>query len=341
MINAPAVQDLSGVKKAAALLIQLGTDASARILAELRDREVEELTAEIVRMRDLDPEIAGDVLLEFHDMVVAKANLGHGGFGFARELLKESLGDVRAGEILSRISAAVMEMPFQFLHKADARQLLSFLQDEHPQTIALVVAHMSADQASMVLAGLSPALQADVAHRIAVMDRTTPEVIRAVEGQLERKLSSVLQPTDFSEIGGLQPLVEIINRADRATERQILEGLDTKDPQLAEAIRSQLFTFEDIVQLEDRAVQLVMREVDSATLANALKGVRNDVRDKIMRNLSERAAQNLGEEIELMGPVRLSQVEEAQVKVVQAIRALEESGQIMVSRGGDEDAFVA
>jgi flagellar motor switch protein FliG len=259
---------------------------------------------------------------------------------FARDLLEASVGSERAADIVGRLSAAFVDMPFKFLQKADPRQVLSFIQEEHPQTIALVLAHMTAPQASQVLSGLAPDLQADVAHRIAVMDRTSPDIIKQVETTLERKLSSVLQPGDLSTVGGLEPLVDIINRADRATERLILEGLASRDPELAEEIRSKMFMFEDIITLEDRSIQLVLRQVETADLATALKGVRDDVRNKVMRNLSERAAENLADEIEMLGPVRLRQVEEAQAKIVQVIRTLEESGQIVIRRG-DDDEYVA
>jgi flagellar motor switch protein FliG len=332
-----SAEQLTGAQKVAILLVQMGREASARILAEMRESEVESVMAEIVRMQDVDRDVADSVVTEFHQMTTARRYVGQGGMGFAKEILESTLGGPRAAVILSRISAAEMDMPFEFLHRADPRQLLSFLQDEHPQTIALVLAHMGADQASTVLGGLAPALQADVAHRIAVMDRTSPEIIKSVEANLERRLSSVLQPTEMSEIGGISPLVEIINRADRATERLILEGLEGRDPELAEEVRSRMFMFEDIVQLDDRAIQLVLRQVETNDLATALKGVRADVRDKIMKNLSERARENLTEEIEIMGPVRLRTVEEAQAKVVQAIRALEESGEVAVRRGSDDD----
>jgi flagellar motor switch protein FliG len=259
---------------------------------------------------------------------------------YARDLLEASLGREKAGAIVDRLSTVFMDVPFSFLMQADPRQVLSFLQDEHPQTIALVLAHLTATQASQILSGLAPELQADVAHRIAVMDRTSPDIIRQVETTLERKLSSVLAPSDLSSVGGLQPLVDIINRADRATERLILEGLAGRNPELAEEIRSKMFMFEDIVSLDDRSIQLVLRQVETNDLATALKGVRDDVRMKIMKNLSERAAENLADEIELLGPVRLRSVEESQAKVVQAIRTLEESGQIVIRRG-DEDEFVA
>jgi flagellar motor switch protein FliG len=231
-------------------------------------------------------------------------------------------------------------MPFQFLHRADPAQLRSFIIDEHPQVIALVLAHMTPDKASLLLSGLAPGMQAEVAHRIAVMDRTSPEIIKAVEETLERRLSSMLQPAEMSRVGGLDPLVNIINRSDRSTERQIVEGLEALDPSLADVIKSKMFMFEDIVTLEDRSIQLVLREVDSGELALALKGVADAVRDKITNNLSERAATNLLEEVELLGTVRLRQVEESQQNIIRTIRQLEEQGQIMVRRGND-DEFVA
>ncbi len=336
----PATTEMTGLRKTAILLVGMGREASAKVLAQMKDTEVEEITAEIMRLRDVEPEESEAVLGEFRELVQAKGMVMQGGLSFARDLLEASLGAERAGEIMGRLSAAFMEMPFQFLHKTDPRQLLSFVQDEHPQIIALVLAHMSADKATAVLSGLAPELQADVAHRIAVMDRTTPDIIKAVEMQLERKLSLVLQSTETSTVGGLQPLVDIINRADRATERLILEGLEAKDAALAEEVRSRMFMFEDIVGLDDKSIQLVLRSVETNDLATALKGVSDAVRQKIMRNLSERAAENLADEIEMMGPVRLRTVEEAQAKVVQGIRALEETGQIVMRRGGD-DEFVS
>jgi flagellar motor switch protein FliG len=331
--------EMSGLRKAAILLVQMGKDDAAKIMAHLRESEVEELTAEIVRLGQVESDIANVVLEEFHDMATGHKYVGQGGMDFARDLLEASLGRERAGEIVGRLNTVFMDVPFGFLGQADPRQLLSFLQDEHPQTIALVLAHMTATQASQILSGLPPELQADVAHRIAVMDRTSPDIIRQVEATLERKMSSVLQPSDLSNVGGLEPLVEIINRTDRATERLILEGLAGRNPELAEEIRSKMFMFEDIVSLDDRSIQLVLRQVETNDLATALKGVREEVRQKVMRNLSERAAENLADEIEMLGPVRLRQVEESQAKIVQAIRTLEESGQIVISRG-DDDEFV-
>ncbi len=331
--------ELSGLRKAAILLVQMGKEDAAKIMSHLREAEVEELTAEIMRLGQVEGDVADVVLEEFHDMATGHRYVGQGGLDFARDLLEASLGRERAGEIVGRLNTVFMDVPFGFLGQADPRQLLSFLQDEHPQTIALVLAHMTATQASQILGGLAPELQADVAHRIAVMDRTSPDIIRKVEATLERKMSSVLQPSDLSAVGGLEPLVEIINRTDRATERLILEGLAGRNPELAEEIRSKMFMFEDIVSLDDRSIQLVLRQVETNDLATALKGVREEVRQKVMRNLSERAAENLADEIEMLGPVRLRTVEESQAKIVQAIRTLEESGQITIRRG-DDDEFV-
>jgi flagellar motor switch protein FliG len=237
------------------------------------------------------------------------------------------------------MKASLVEMPFEFLRRADARQVLSFLQDEHPQTVALVVAHMRADQAAIVISGMPDELQADVAPPGRRHGDDLPRRRPRVEAILERKLSSVLQSTDASAAGGLKPLVDIINHADRATERLILEGLERRDPALAEEVRSQMFMFEDITTLDDRSVQLVLRSVDSKELATALKGVSTDVRGKIMANVSERAAANLADEIDMLGAVRLSTVEEAQAKIIATIRSLEESGQILLSRG-DRDEYV-
>jgi flagellar motor switch protein FliG len=332
---------MTGLRKAAVLLVQMPKEDSARLMAQLREAEVEELSAEIARLGTVDSNVADQVLDEFHQVVTTHKYVGQGGLDFARDLLEASLGPERAQAIMDRLKVSMTDMPFGFLGSADPRQVLSFVQHEHPQTVALVLAHMPATLASQILSGLAPDLRSDVAHRIAVMDRTSPEIIGQVEAALERKLSTVLQPGELSSVGGLQPLVDIINRADRGTERLILEGLEARNPELAEEVRRRMFMFEDVTHLEDRAVQLVLRQVEMSELATALKGVADEVRDKIIRNLSERARENLTEEIDLLGPVRLRMVEEAQAKIVQVIRQLEASGQIEIQRGGDDDEFVA
>jgi flagellar motor switch protein FliG len=327
---------LNGNQKAAILLLQVGKERAAQVLRTMRETEVADLMAEIARLRNVDTAIVDDVLHEFGSLAGSKIAITSGGLELARSMLEEAIGEEKAGELVERITAGMVDMPFEFIRKADPRQVLSFLQDEHPQTITLVIAHMPAESAAMVMSGLSEELQRDVSHRLAVMDRTSPDVIEQVERVLERKLSSVLQPTEMSAVGGLQALVDILNRSDRATERLILEALERNDPELADEVRQRMFVFEDITTLDDKAIQLILRQVDSKDLAVALKGVKNEVRQKIMRNLSERAAQNLGEEIDLLGPVRLKTVEESQGGIVRVIRALEESGQLTLVRSADE-----
>ncbi|HET9423565.1 MAG TPA: flagellar motor switch protein FliG [Nocardioides sp.] len=326
-----------GVRKAAILLVQLGRERAAEVLAKLTEAEVESITGEIARLDLISASETDAVLTEFRDMMTARAHMAQGGLSYAHQLLEESLGAERAAEIMERLNAAAVQMPFQFLHRADPAQVRSFIAEEHPQVIAVVLAHMPADKASLLLSGLPPEQQAKVAHRIAVMDRTAPDIIRSVESVLERRLSSMLQPAEVSRVGGMDPLVNIINRSDRSTERQIVEGLEALDQELADEVRSRMFMFEDIVTLDDRSVQQVLRQVETDVLATALKGVAQNVRDKVTANLSERAAENLLDEIQVLGPVRLSQVEEAQQGVIRTIRELEEQGQIMIRRGGDDD----
>jgi len=327
---------LTGTQKAAILLLQVGREQSGKVLRAMRESEVAELMAEIARLRSVGTEVVDDVLQEFGALAGTKIAITSGGLELARSMLEEAMGEDKAGELVERITAGMVDLPFEFLRKADPRQVLSFLQDEHPQTITLVLAHMPAELAALVLSGLGEDLQREVSHRLAVMDRTSPDVIEQVERVLERKLSSVLAPTEMTAVGGVQSLVDIINRSDRGTERLILEGLERSDPELADEVRQRMFVFEDITTLDDKAIQLILRQVDSKDLAVALKGVKAEVRTKIMRNLSERAAQNLAEEIDLLGPVRLKSVEESQGGIVRVIRALEESGQLVLSRSADE-----
>ena len=326
----------SGVQKAAILIMQVGKDRAAPVLRALREQEVSEIMAEVARLQNLEKGAIEEVLDEFRETFIARAHIAQGGYDTARELLEASYGGDKAEEILVNLGVTLVAAPFEFLRRTDTRQVLSYLQDEHPQTIALVLAHMGPDAAAMVLSALPEEEQRDVAQRIAMMDRTSPEVIEQVEAILEKKLSTVIQQADFTSAGGIQSLVDILNRSDRATERLILEGLEKNNPELADDVRNRMFIFEDITTLDDRSVQLVLRQVDAKELAIALKGVDQKVRDKIMTNMSERAAANLAEEINLLGPVKLKTVEEAQAAVVRVIRVLEEAGQIVMSRGTDE-----
>ena len=326
-----------GVRKAAIMLIQLGRDSAAQVMSYLSDTEVEQLSAEISRLDTITAKETAEVMEEFQELMRAHAHINQGGFAFAQSLLEESMGGDRAREIMGRLHAAAVQAPFQFLHRADPAQLRSFIADEHPQIVALILAHMTPDKASLLMSGLPAYQQAIVAHRIAVMDRTSPEVVRTVESILERKLSSMLISQESSRVGGIDSLVNVINRSDRPTERSIVEGLESLDPVLADEVKSRMFMFEDIVNLDDRSVQQVLRQIDAGDLALALKGVSDTVRNKITQNLSSRAAENLLEEVELLGAVRLAQVEEAQQAIIRAIRQLEEQGQITVRRGGDDE----
>lgn len=336
-----ATRDLTGSQKAAVLLLQIGREKAAKVLATMHEAEVEEIATEIVKMGALPSAVSESVLEEFHRMVaMGPGGSARGGVDAARELLQESLGRLKTEDMLERVSHSPGRIPFAFLREADPRQLQNILSAEHPQTIALVLAHLRPDQSSKILSGLTPELQGDVAHRIATMDRTSPDMIRAVAEVLHRRTSSVLSPVDTSEVGGLKPLVEIINRADPGSEKTILEGIESRDADLAEKVRGQMFVFEDILGLEDRAVQLVLRQVESNVLAIALKGTKAEVADKVLRNVSERARANLNEEIDMLGRVRLSQVEESRAEIVVAIRALEASGEIVLRRADDEDEYV-
>lgn len=332
-----AINEMSGLRKAAVLLVQIGKEHSAQVLKSLRESEIEVLTAEIARLEEIEPDLAGAVLVEFQQLAAARHYYAQGGLSYAEEVLVATLGPDKAREVLHRLKAVLVEMPFQFLRRVDPQMVLSFLQDEHPQTITLVLAHMDPKQAAAVLSGLDEQVQADIAHRLAVMERTSPDVVKQVESYLQRRLSTVLQPNESAVVGGLQPLVDIINHSDRNTERLILEGLEQRSTELAEEVRARMFMFEDVTQLEDRAVQILLRSVDNKDLAVALKGVKDEVRDKFVSNMSERAGLSLVEDMDVLGPVRVKQVEEAQAAIIRQIRVLEESGDIVISRGSGDD----
>jgi len=334
-----ATGTLTGTQKAAMLLLQLGRERAARVMAQLDVAEIEELTAEIMRLERVDQTLADEVVEEFYSASMIGPGVG-GGLGLATQLLEGALGRDEAAGMIERLQTSLAGQPFEFLQHADARQVLSLLNGEHPQAVALVLAHLRPEHASAIMAGLPPDQQAEVAHRIALMERASPDVVQVIAESMQRKASTVLTPNELSAVGGVQPLVEIINRADPTTEKLILEGLQSRDEALADEVRSRMFVFGDIVLLEDRAMQLVLRQVETNELSVALKGASPEVRDKILRNLSERARENLEEEIELLGPVRLSQVEEARAGIVQVIRRLEESGQIVIRREG-EDEYVS
>lgn len=330
---------LSGRQKAANFLIYLGPERSAQIFKHLKEEEIEQLTLEIANIRRVDPEQADELNREFFEMCLAHQFIGQGGISYAKEVLERAYGEEKTLEIIARISASLQVRPFDFMRKTEPGQLLNFIQGEHPQTIALILAYLDPEQASLVLSSLSPERQSEVAKRIAVMDTTSPEVIKEIESVLERKLSSIA-PQELTNAGGIKSVVEIINRVDRGTEKTIMESLEIQDPELAEEIKKLMFVFEDIVMIDDRSVQRVLREVDSQDLSLALKGSSAEVAQKIFTNMSARAAEMLKEDMEFMGPVRLRDVEEAQQRVVNSIRRLEETGEIVIARGGGDEIVV-
>ncbi len=332
-------KDLKGREKAAILLVALGGSAVAGVYKFMDDSTIELLTLEIANMRRVNQETKLDVLKEAQETIMAREFMTQGGVDYARKLLEQALGVEKAQDILRRITASLQVRPFDFVRHTDPQQLLSFIQNEHPQTISLILSYLSPDQAALVMGGLPPALQWDVARRIARMDRITPEVLREVERVLERKLSTVMGQ-DFTSAGGVDAVVNIINLVDRGTERNIIEAMEEQDPELAEEIKKRLFMFDDIIGLDDRSLQRVLREVDLKDLGLALKGASEELRVKFFRNMSKRAADMLKEDMDYMGPVKVRMVEEAQQKIVNVIRALEEAGEIVIARGGEEELLV-
>lgn len=331
--------ELTGVQKAAVLLITLGPEKSASIFKHLKEEEIEELTLEIANTRSISPQEKEDVLNEFYQVCLAQQYIAEGGIGYAKELLEKALGEQKAQDVITKLTASLQVRPFQFIRKTDPSQVLNFIQDEHPQTIAMILSYLSPTQSAMILGALTPEKQADVAKRIAMMDRTSPDVIKEVERVLERKLSSLLNQ-DYTIVGGVDAIVDILNTVDRGTEKHIMESLEIEQPELADEIRKKMFVFEDILLLDDRAIQRVLRDVDNNDLGIALKGANEEVQNVIFKNLSKRLSAMIKEDMEFMGPVRMKDVEEAQQKIVGIIRKLEDSAEIVISRGGGDEIIV-
>lgn len=331
--------DISGIQKAAILLISLGPERSASIFKHLKEEEIETMTLEIANTRSISPATKDQVLDEFYEICLAQQYIAEGGIAYAKELLEKALGPDKARDVIGKLTASLQVRPFEFVRKTDASQLLNFIQDEHPQTIALILSYLSPGQASTIISSLAPDKQADVAKRIAQMDRTSPDVIKEVEKVLERKLASLVNQ-DYTIVGGVDSIVEILNTVDRGTEKHIMETLEIEEPELADEIRRKMFVFEDILSLDDKSIQRVLREVDNNELAVALKGSNEEVQNVIFNNLSKRLAAMIKEDIEYMGPVRLKDVEEAQQKIVNIIRKLEDSSEIIISRGGGDEIIV-
>lgn len=332
-------EEYNGVQKAAILLIALGPERSADVFKHLKEDEIEELTLEIANTRSVSPQVKEDVLNEFYQICLAQQYIAEGGIGYAKELLDKALGNDKAQEVITKLTASLQVRPFEFVRKTDPSQLLNFIQDEHPQTIAMILSYLTSSQAAMVLGALPPEKQADVAKRIAMMDRTSPDVIKEVERVLERKLASLVNQ-DYTIVGGVDSIVNILNTVDRSTEKHIMESLEIEEPELADEIRKKMFVFEDILLLDDKAIQRVLRDVDNSDLGMALKGANEEVQNVIFKNLSKRLAAMIKEDMEFMGPVRMKDVEEAQQKIVSVIRKLEDAGEIIISRGGGDEIIV-
>lgn len=329
----------SGLQKAAILLISLGAETSSRVLKQgFYDEEIEQISYVIANMDRIVPEARDQVLDEFVELQRAKQFLVQGGPKYAKEMLEKAVGSAKAADILKRFASATQGIPFHSLRKTDPKHLLSFIREEHPQTIAMILAYLDPENSAAILSALQPEQQVEVARRIAIMERTSPEIVQEVERVLERKLSVVMSE-EVTNVGGVKSLVGMLNMADRSAEKSILEELERVDPRLAEEIRQQLFVFEDIIKLDDMSIQRILREVNTKDLSLALRGANEDVRERVYRNQSQRATQMLKEEIDFMGPVRLKEVEDAQQRIVKVIRSLDEAGEIVISRGG-EDVFV-
>lgn len=331
---------LNGKQKAAILMIAMGTDVSASIFKHLTDQEIEDLTLEISNAHKIDSDEKNQVIDEFFQTAKAQEYISQGGIGYAKQILEKALGEKPANDVIQRLTSTLQVRPFDFMRKSDPQQILNFVQNEHPQTIALILSYLDPDQAATVLSSLPDEVQADIAKRIAVMDRTSPEIISEVERVLEKKVSSTAGSQDYTRTGGIASAVNVLNGVDRTTEKNIMEQLEESDPDLAEEIKKRMFVFEDIIVLDDRAIQRVIRESENEDLILAMRTASDEVKDLLFRNMSERMATSFKEEMEYMGPVRLHDVEEAQTRIVGTIRKLEDAGEIVIARGKGDDVIV-
>ncbi|MFC4023153.1 flagellar motor switch protein FliG [Oceanobacillus longus] len=330
---------LTGKQKAAILLISLGPDVSAQVYKYLSEEEIEKLSLEISSVKKVDSGLKEDVIEQFHQIALAQDYITQGGIGYAKNVLEKAFGKQEASNIINRLTSSLQVRPFDFARKADPQQVLNFIQGEHPQTIALVLSYLDSEQGGQILSSLPQEMQADVAKRIATMDSTSPEIISQVEQVLERNISASATE-DYTQTGGIQAVVEVLNGVDRSTERTILDALEIQDPELADEIKKRMFVFEDIVILDNRAIQRVIREVENEDLRLSLKVASDEVKGVVFQNMSQRMAETFKEEMEYMGPVRLRDVEEAQTRIVGAIRRLEDIGEIVIARGGGDDIIV-
>nr|WP_302595187.1 flagellar motor switch protein FliG [uncultured Cellulosilyticum sp.] len=332
-------EEYTSKQKAAMLLIALGPEKSSKVFKHLKEEEIEQLTLEIANIKAVSPKVKEEVLQEFYEMCLAQDYIAEGGIGYARQLLEQALGSDKAVEVINKLTVSLQVRPFEFARKTDASQLVNFIQNEHPQTIALILSYLKPAQAALIIRSLPPEMQSDTARRIALMDRASPDVINQIEREFEKRLSTLVSE-DYTTIGGVDSIVEIINQVDRTTEKNIMENLEIEDPELAEVIRKRMFVFEDIITLDPKSIQRVLREVDNHQLAIALKGAGESVKSVIMENVSKRLAAMIEEDLEYMGPKRVKEIEEAQQNIVNIIRKLEDAGEIVTSRGAGDEVIV-
>ena len=332
-------KEMSGKQKAALLLISLGPEVSAAIYKHLNEEEIERLTLEISGVRKVESSVKEEIIEEFHNIALAQDYISQGGIGYAKTVLEKALGKEHAQAVINRLTSSLQVRPFDFARRTEPSQILNFIQNEHPQTIALILSYLEPEQAGMILSSLPQEVQADIAKRIATMESTSPEVISEIESVLERKLSSTVTQ-DYSDTGGVDAVVEVLNGVDRATEKTILDALEIQDPELAEEIKKRMFVFEDIITLDNRSIQRVIRDCENEDLILSMKVSSEEVKEILFKNMSQRMAESFKEEMDVMGPVRLRDVEEAQSRIVGTIRRLEDAGEIIIARGGGDDVIV-
>jgi len=330
------ILDIPGKAKAAILLIFLGPETSGYILQSLSDSEIEILTIEIAKARKITTEEKLSVLFEFEQLMMARKFYSEGGLEYAKHLLEKTIGPGKALEILAKMGTSLQVQPFEAARTADPTQLATLIQNEHPQTVALILAYLQPEKSAVILQSMTPDTQVEIAKRLALMDRTSPEITREVENYLEERLSSIIGQ-DFTSVGGIDSLIGVLNAVERATEKNIIETMEVQEPSLAEEVKKRLFVFEDVVLIDDRSLQRLFKEIDMKDLSVALKGVTDEVKEKFYKNMSKRAAEMLKEEMAYMGPVRMRDVDQAQQRIVAVVKKLEARGEIVISRPGEEE----
>jgi len=334
------IDELDGLTKAAILVLTLDAESAGAMLRELNSDMVEDVTRTLASLGEVSSDLAEKVIEEFYALRMASQYTREGGLDYAQSLLKDSLDPKLADKVIQQIQTQVQKTPFSFIQKAESENVLTFIQDEHPQTIALIVSHLAHHKAAEILVGLPEQKQIEVVRRVANMEQTNPDVIREVERGLESRLSNMLMHS-VEKVGGVETVAEVLNLCDRASEKAIMEGIEAEEPDLVEQIRRLMFVFEDIMLVDDKGIQAVLKEIDNDELCLAMKTASEELIEKIFSNMSARAAELIKEDMEYMGPVRLSDVEAAQQRFVDVVRRLEDAGEIIISgRGGDKDIVV-